>query len=271
MEITMYEDGSYNNFPRENLAQMKRKFTLDLNGRSSKKIRTLGQSNFNSLLTSPDLNMLKLGSPELDQLVLQQGNLLPSGFNFPAPTKVSTPTTVTQEEFVKGFQDTLEQLHHKDNSSVITVVPSSTSTVVTTVPVSQPQYTQLEVPLLPQQQQVPVTTSFGGDDQNVFIKEEPQTVPSVCGTPPLSPIDMESQEKIKLERKRLRNRIAASKCRKRKLERISRLEDKVNLLKNENTELQTVVNRMRDQVCSLKQELMEHVNSGCQIPFISLQ
>ncbi|XP_063592536.1 transcription factor Jun-like, partial [Penaeus indicus] len=103
------------------------------------------------------------------------------------------------------------------------------------------------------------------------IKEEPQTVPSVSGSPPLSPIDMECQERIKLERKRLRNRIAASKCRRRKLERISRLEEKVKTLKGENMELQAVVNKLRDQVCSLKQEVMEHVNSGCQIPFVTHQ
>lgn len=50
------------------------------------------------------------------------------------------------------------------------------------------------------------------------IKEEPQILqPS---SPQMSPIDMESQERIKLERKRQRNRVAASKCRKRKLGRI---------------------------------------------------
>jgi len=80
---------------------------------------------------------------------------------------------------------------------------------------------------------------------------------------------MDDQERIKLERKRLRNRIAASKCRRRKLERIGRLEDKVRGLKGENAELQTVVNKLRDQVCFLKQEVMEHVNSGCQIPFVT--
>ena len=52
---------------------------------------------------------------------------------------------------------------------------------------------------------------------------------------------MESQEKIKLERKRLRNRQAAAKCRKRKLERISLLDDRVAQLKTENTDLAAVV------------------------------
>ncbi len=114
--------------------------------------------------------------------------------------------------------------------------------------------------------------------------QNPSTHPSLSSTtttittsgltPPLSPqqqqqhmapIDMADQERIKLERKRLRNRIAASKCRRRKLERISRLEDKVKGLKGENSELSVVVNKLRDQVCSLKQQVMDHVKCGCQL------
>uniref|UniRef100_A0A3Q3WDP5 Transcription factor JunD n=1 Tax=Mola mola TaxID=94237 RepID=A0A3Q3WDP5_MOLML len=53
-------------------------------------------------------------------------------------------------------------------------------------------------------------------------------------------------------RKKLRNRIAASKCRKRKLERISRLEDKVKSLKTQNTELASTASVLREQVAQLK-------------------
>ncbi|XP_005873968.2 PREDICTED: LOW QUALITY PROTEIN: transcription factor jun-D, partial [Myotis brandtii] len=81
--------------------------------------------------------------------------------------------------------------------------------------------------------------------------------------PPLSPIDMDTQERIKAERKRLRNRIAASKCRKRKLERISRLEEKVKTLKSQNTELASTASLLREQVAQLKQKVLSHVNSGC--------
>ena len=84
----------------------------------------------------------------------------------------------------------------------------------------------------------------------------------------MSPINLESQEKIKLERKRMRNRLAASKCRKRKLERISQLDVKVNDLKGENVELGNVVKRLKDAVCNLKQEVLEHVKNGCQISLI---
>jgi len=98
------------------------------------------------------------------------------------------------------------------------------------------------------------------------IKEEPQTVPHQAMTAlPTGPIDMETQELIKAERKRLRNRIAASKCRKRKLERISRLESKVKDLKTQNTDFSTTVTQLREQVSQLKQKVTEHVNSGCQV------
>ncbi|KAK2102172.1 hypothetical protein P7K49_019839 [Saguinus oedipus] len=72
------------------------------------------------------------------------------------------------------------------------------------------------------------------------LKEDPQTVPD------LSLIIMDTQERIKAERKRLRNRIAASKCRNRKLKRISRLEEKVKTLKSQNTELASTASLLCD-------------------------
>ncbi|OWR48412.1 transcriptional activator of the JUN family [Danaus plexippus plexippus] len=76
---------------------------------------------------------------------------------------------------------------------------------------------------------------------------------------------MDTQERIKLERKRQRNRVAASKCRRRKLERISKLEEKVKLLKGENVELAQMVVKLKDHVSRLKQQVLEHANSGCHI------
>lgn len=102
----------------------------------------------------------------------------------------------------------------------------------------------------------------------VALKEEPQTVPdlqSSDGSPPMSPIDMEDQERVKAERKRLRNRLAATKCRKRKLERIARLEDKVKVLKTDNAGLCSAATLLREQVAQLKRKVMTHVNSGCQL------
>lgn len=77
---------------------------------------------------------------------------------------------------------------------------------------------------------------------------------------------METQERIKLERKRQRNRVAASKCRKRKLERISKLEDKVKILKGENGELSAIIKQLREDIFSLKRQVLEHHKAGCTIP-----
>ena len=68
-----------------------------------------------------------------------------------------------------------------------------------------------------------------------------------------------------MDRKRQRNRLAASKCRKRKLERIAQLDAKVNELKSENSDLAVIVKNLKETVCKLKQEVLEHVNTGCQI------
>ncbi|XP_074850683.1 transcription factor Jun-like [Carettochelys insculpta] len=105
--------------------------------------------------------------------------------------------------------------------------------------------------------------------------EEPQTVPeappageagSGAPTPPsLSPLDAESQERLKAERKRLRNRIAASKCRRRKLERIARLEEKVKALKGQNAELAATASLLRAQVSQLQGRVRSHLSSGCHI------
>merc|ERR1712039_1115665 len=102
--------------------------------------------------------------------------------------------------------------------------------------------------------------SYSDDEESVISPPKKRG-----GARKITPINMESQEKIKLERKRQRNRLAASKCRKRKLERISQLELKVKDLKGENSELYNVVKKLKQSVANLKQEVIDHCNSGCQI------
>ncbi|XP_012253275.1 transcription factor Jun [Athalia rosae] len=261
MEQTFYEEsGVYAAANRDSMmGQLKRSLTLDLNGQRQPQAKRprLGPlppalNNAAPVLSSPDLNMLKLGSPELEKLIIAQQNGLVT--TMPTPTtQILFPKTVTEEQelYARGFVEALNELHHSDSSQE----PGS---------LHGPTYTNLEPP-----GSVQSTESLS--QGLMLIKDEPQTVPSVSSSPPMSPIDMESQERIKLERKRQRNRVAASKCRRRKLERISRLEDKVKLLKGENTELSAVVNRLKEHVCRLKEQVMDHVHSGCQIMHVVSQ
>lgn len=265
MEATFYDDS----YRENNVNQLKLSMTLDLNCaiQQPKKPKINSLLSSNSILSSPDLHMLKLGSPELERLIISHQNGVvttmptPSAFNFP-----QTNVTEEQQEYARGFVEALNELHHSDSSQGLHVgadrSTSSTSGGIT--------YTNLDQNQTPKTSlSFPIGSGFSiGLDSNVVVKDEPQTVPSISSSPPMSPIDMESQEKIKLERKRQRNRLAASKCRRRKLERISRLEDKVKTLKSENTDLSAVLMRLKEHVCQLKEQVMEHVNSGCQIPIL---
>ena len=98
---------------------------------------------------------------------------------------------------------------------------------------------------------------------------EPNQIASVATTsfPSIStvPIDLHQQEEVKTERKKHRNRVAASKCRKRKLERESNLQDTVNELKFRHSELSNLASILRQQVCDLKLQVMDHMKSGCEV------
>nr|BAN20288.1 jun [Riptortus pedestris] len=244
MEPTFYEEPS---FGQRDLSSLKRNMTLDLNNRGGKKPKLSPEGASSAILTSPDLVLLKLGSPELEKLIIdQQVNGLVA--TTPTPTQIFFPNhnvTKEQESYARGFEDALNVLHNSDSSQS----GNANDPLRGAYSSLESQYS---------------SNYFGASPDNIIIKDEPQTVPNI-NSPPVSPIDMENQERIKLERKRQRNRIAASKCRRRKLERISLLEDKVKNLKGENAELTQVVNRLKEQVYQLKAQVMEHAKSGCQI------
>ncbi|XP_015927165.1 transcription factor Jun-like [Parasteatoda tepidariorum] len=288
MDTTFYEDSKNYYRSREEMRELKRPMTLDLDsGRSSKKSR--GPT---ALLTSPDLNMLKLASPELEKLIIAN-----HGYegNTPGQCMYNLKAEERGQQFARDFTDDLlqsnglyqQQPHHIQsdiniaaitNNTTCNIMPSSsmpcsTASLVDSYGYQQPPLSAINLNCNPMVSSTmssnncyaPVSQNNGFyHEPLVSIKEEPQTVPCMGGSPPQSPIDMEDQERLKLERKRLRNRIAASKCRRRKLERIAKLEDKVSHLKNENSELSNHVQRLREQVCHLKQQVMDHVQSGCE-------
>ncbi|KAG9282715.1 transcription factor AP-1 [Astyanax mexicanus] len=310
METTFYDDSLSAAFSQHDAAAfgynakvLKHSMTLNLTDPAGT-LKPHLRAKASDLLTSPDVGLLKLASPELERLIIQSSNGLIT--TTPTPTQFLCPKNVTdeQEGFAEGFVRALAELHHQHMPG--TSAPPQTSTTVNSSMAAAPAaaayssappradppvYADLSTfnpaisssaapgfpavsytttapqPLAPppQQQQAPQPLPVQHPRLQA-LKEEPQTVPEMPGeTPPLSPIDMESQERIKAERKRMRNRIAASKCRKRKLERISRLEDKVKTLKSQNSELASTANMLREQVAQLKQKVMNHVNSGCQL------
>uniref|UniRef100_A0A669C1X6 JunB proto-oncogene, AP-1 transcription factor subunit a n=1 Tax=Oreochromis niloticus TaxID=8128 RepID=A0A669C1X6_ORENI len=226
-----------------------------------------------------EVGSLKLASPELERLIVQSSNGV---ITTPTPAQYLYNRGITEEQegFAEGFVKALDDLH-KMNQMAPPNVSIGTGGVACSAPASvfgssmQPEpleYTTLSsCTTNPSLTSAATLTGRAGIHPQRFggMKEEPQTVPDMQSSdnssPPMSPVDMENQERIKAERKRLRNRLAASKCRRRKLERIARLEDKVKVLKNDNAGLSSTASLLREQVAQLKQKVMTHVSSGCQL------
>ncbi|CAH0754037.1 unnamed protein product [Bemisia tabaci] len=268
MEMTFYEEQPFpqpQRMPHGDMNVLKRTLTLDLNKANNGGKRQKLLTN-QSVLSSPDIKKLKFSDGELEKFIISQASLTGSNTLItPTPTTTAilcTRGTEEQEMYVQGFQEALNALRNSDSNqsadTQMVELPRSSSNSSSSS--SSNLYMALD------SSYNPLTSSasnFPPNFSNVVIKDEPQMVPSLGSTPPHSPIDMESQEKIKLERKRQRNRLAASKCRRRKLERIAKLEDKVKLLKGENSELSTMVNRLKDRITHLKKELIVHMQHGC--------
>ncbi|XP_017576194.1 junB proto-oncogene, AP-1 transcription factor subunit b [Pygocentrus nattereri] len=282
-------------------------------------------------VASADAASLKLASPELERLIIQNSNGV---ITSPTPGQYLYGRGITdeQEGFAEGFVKALDELHKMNQQpppnvsigaggvtcaaaaaasvfgsslqpeppiyttlntycptpSLSSSASSSSSSVYPSATISYlPPHIQQQHHHHQHQQQAAETTSAhafqnllpgsSGVLQHRFpaLKEEPQTVPEMHatssdhGSPPMSPIDLETQEKIKAERKRLRNRLAATKCRRRKLERIARLEDRVKVLKSDNAGLSSTASVLREQVAQLKQKVLRHVSSGCQLMLTS--
>ena len=265
----------------------KRGLTLDFNSSPSvKKTRLssqqqqqhIGGAGPAAVLTTPDVQMLKLSSPELAKFL--SGN---NGLPTPTPSGYAVPKTVTEEQalYAKGFEDALKKMHSKPAAAAAAAPAVARKSVAPTaaansnllmaasaiaeqppLPVSLPGADSLAVPETVRVKEEEDYEEEEEEDQKKLKKGGRRSSRPELST---SPIDMDSQEQIKLERKRMRNRVAASKCRQRKLERIAQLDGKVSQLKGENAELGAVIKRLKDSVCHLKQEVMEHVNSGCHI------
>ena len=82
--------------------------------------------------------------------------------------------------------------------------------------------------------------------------------------------DVDEQFRQKSERKRERNRLAAAKCRKRKMDKIGTLGQQVDQLRAEVEYLEGTAAFLRRQIWHFKHELLTHLDHGCliaEVPF----
>mgnify|MGYP001792916117 CR=1 FL=1 len=131
MDISFYEEHVMPvNSPRENKMYDKSALQLDLNSNAPRRPKHLFDNvnvNNNAILTSPDLNLLKLDSPELEKLIIQNaGGLLTT----PTPTTLfKRDLTITEEQeiYARGFVEALQKLHQQAQPEASAVVTSSES------------------------------------------------------------------------------------------------------------------------------------------------
>ncbi|XP_060660133.1 transcription factor Jra [Drosophila nasuta] len=228
----------------------KRPAFLDLNKVTNK--RVIDHLN----IDSPDLQGKTLNTPDLEKILLSSNLMQTPQPGTVFPSKVGQITS-EQEAFGKGFEDALQNLHTSKNTQAYLGNPNTASANNSSAAGNAMTAVNNGIS--------GGTIIYNTVDRFPVIKDEPQ---NSAGSPTVSPIDMADQEKIKLERKRQRNRVAASKCRKRKLERISKLEDRVKMLKGENTDLAGIVKGLKDHVAQLKQQVIEHMEAGCTVQAI---
>ena len=312
---------------------------LDLNegAGNSRKRSFLNVASSPAILASPDLKLLKLGSPELEKLIINTGGFIPT----PTPNGLSAAISYNnenggledQESFLaRGFIEALQRLQQQDGPNTISTtkqwtVPSVQVTYEssTNKPAEenrwsgQPQSNSVSVitPTNPNQPRLPEITapstvnmpiSTTGTVSTMGVTAVPRNTSSYVTRPTeiinqssfssglnlpsqvsssslmdstqiksedeslqdeldldMNPIDLDVQEHIKHQRKKLRNRLAAQRCRRRKIEREDTLKIKVKELRTKNSELTTLASQLRMQVCDLKQKVMLHVNEGCQV------
>merc|ERR1712141_799482 len=171
------------------------------------------------------------------------------------------PTSVTEEQqnYVKGFEVALQNMQAtqppQQNAAIETIERATAAHRAKMISEVSPRPSSSASGSMDSSElriKEELDDDIGDDLEDEDFSEE-EEIPPKKGRGRkvnIGPIDMVSQEKIKLERKRQRNRLAASKCRKRKLERIGQLE-------------------LKESVYSLKREVMEHAKSGCQINLVN--
>merc|ERR1712228_830921 len=210
----------------EKMAQKRKALTLDLNAAAG--VGPSGLGNFSKksklaashILTSPDVQKLKLSSPELAEFLTRNPTLAtptPSGGNyiFPKTIITDTPTVVKHEPHTRTTSiEAIEKAtaaHRASKLAPVEVSPRPESSASGSMDSS-------ELRIKEEIEDADLDDDFDEDDSYSEDEESVKSPPKKRGgSRKIAPINMESQEKIKLERKRQRNRLAASKCRKRKL------------------------------------------------------
>lgn len=102
-------------FNSKNMNSIKHNLKLDFN--------QMKKSALVPVLSSPDLNLLKVNSPDLEKMILANG--IPSSTPTPSsggPIIFPKAVTEEQESFATGFMDALNNLHNSNSNQGMSCV-----------------------------------------------------------------------------------------------------------------------------------------------------
>lgn len=241
---------------------------------------------FHPVTNSTHIDCSKVASPDLEAFLLYasagSSEVDLGDSTSSTPTQILFPKSVTaeQEAYARGFVDALEELHRRQGvpavagptQSVVWTQSSSSSCATDNTAVScWTSDVQTSSSVCGHASSVSSPgSSVGGAGEvsraTVDVDRRPrrtatddgvQTVPRWYSTPPSSP-DVDAVDLARIDRKRERNRLAAQKCRSRKLEQIAVLESGCAVLRAENDALSRTAKQLGDEVARLRHALAEH-------------
>jgi len=178
-------------------------------------------------------------------------------------------TTSSHVQPAKSYRSYLPTANYFDNSAIAHPVRAASSSSFTQLPDHRPT---LKVDNSDQQSSygmmtpISASSSMSSGAGNQYSAAADSTISG-----PPTKVDMDEQDQWRLERKRAKNRVAAARCQMRKMERITRLQDKVQALRDNNARLTQTVAELTNHVSTLRKQILMHTERGCRmmIPALS--
>lgn len=176
---------------------------------------------------------------------------------------------VPADEYARGFVDALLELHaqRQTDADCTTLGPRSSVVKTSATPRSSVFHATTQHHAdVSKASTAPHTTSGCSAEHATLSSDTPPVSPVELAQPAVDHNDVDD-ERARLERKRARNRLAATRCRNRKLERIEQLQTQADRLRAVNAKLIDDVKQLRETVEKLRHEVLLH--SDCQLGPVS--
>ncbi|CAG0918625.1 unnamed protein product [Notodromas monacha] len=107
---------------------------------------------------------------------------------------------------------------------------------------------------------------FPGSEEDDYKPDPPKRGGRKGNTRPI-PSNLSAAERRKLEKKRARNREAASKCRAKKMATIASLQKENKDLMTERSRANNEVSKLKKEIAQLQSFIMQHIRDGCPTSF----